>query len=308
MAQKINSSILRLGYKKNIWKSKYNEKTIEESSVNVFQDLEIKKYINRFFNLYGLIVHSCKINRFSNNLEVFISYFTTLQSVSLINSKNKLFLKTSYSTTIQKKNYSRKRSFSLLKHRDYLYKKKYKKKKSFNANNFIGKILISLNLFLKHKYNINIVLQNLNKSLSFRLKNYEALAFRKSIIKLRFYFKSFFFKEAINILILSIRKNLSAKILSNFIATQLSLLKRHNYFITFLKRALVIFIGTKYSLLNGVKLKIKGRFNGVPRAKTRILQIKNVPLQTFDSNIDYYQAVSYTTNGTFGVKIWISKK
>lgn len=75
-----------------------------------------------------------------------------------------------------------------------------------------------------------------------------------------------------------------------------------------MKRALVIFIGTKYSLLNGVKLKIKGRFNGVPRAKTRILQIKNVPLQTFDSNIDYYQAVSYTTNGTFGVKIWISKK
>ena len=58
-------------------------------------------------------------------------------------------------------------------------------------------------------------------------------------------------------------------------------------------------------MVNGVKIVIKGRFNGAPRARSKIIQVGNIPLQSFKAKIDYSQTTSYTPNGTFGVKVWI---
>jgi len=49
MGQKTNAHIFRLGTKKKNWDSKHIGKTKEESSFYVYKNLEIQKYLNRFF-------------------------------------------------------------------------------------------------------------------------------------------------------------------------------------------------------------------------------------------------------------------
>jgi len=295
MGQKANSTSLRLGIKKS-WPSKYIEKTPEELSFLVFQDLQIRKYIDRFLKFHGLTMHTCTIHRSQYNLELFISYFTTLSAIKTIK-------------TINNKRFDKKIPISsLLQYKIFTRKNNFKNKKFLSTKNFINKLLTSLGLFLKKKYTINILLQNLNKSLSTRLTNNESASFRKSMLHLRYYSKSFFFLESINILLISIRKRHSAKILSEFISSKLSLLKRHNYFLTFIRRTLLLLINSKYSFVQGLKLRISGRFNGAPRSKTRVFQINKIPLQTLESNINYHQSTSFTGNGTFGIKLWISEK
>merc|ERR1712127_922060 len=264
--QKANSTSLRLGIKKS-WPSKYIEKTPEELSFLVFQDLQIRKYIDRFLKFHGLTMHTCTIHRSQYNLELFISYFTTLSAIKTIK-------------TINNKRFDKKIPISsLLQYKIFTRKNNFKNKKFLSTKNFINKLLTSLGLF-----------------------------FRKSMLHLRYYSKSFFFLESINILLISIRKRHSAKILSEFISSKLSLLKRHNYFLTFIRRTLLLLINSKYSFVQGLKLRISGRFNGAPRSKTRVFQINKIPLQTLESNINYHQSTSFTGNGTFGIKLWISEK
>lgn len=100
----------------------------------------------------------------------------------------------------------------------------------------------------------------------------------------------------------------SAQLLASFLAKQLPLLKRHNYFLVFLKRILPIFISLESSKIKGVKILISGRFNGAPRAKSRLITAGSTPILTISNPIDYYETTSYTKNGTFGIKIWISPK
>merc|ERR1711935_912544 len=67
---------------------------------------------------------------------------------------------------------------------------------------------------------------------------------------------------------------------------------------TFIRRSLIILANSKYSSIKGIKIKITGRFNGAPRSKTRMFKINKLPVQTFQSSLDYSQSVSYTSNGT----------
>ena len=108
-----------------------------------------------------------------------------------------------------------------------------------------------------------------------------------------------------HIFIVLLKNDLQVKILTEFIALKLSQLKKHNYFLTFLKRIFNLFINSKVFKISGVKLKIKGRFNGAPRSNTRLIQIGKVPLQTLTFDINYSCSVSYTPNGTFGVQLWV---
>ena len=57
----------------------------------------------------------------------------------------------------------------------------------------------------------------------------------------------------------------SANLLAEFISTQLQKLKRHNFFLKFIKATLTIFKS------QNIKIKIKGRFNGAPRAKHKLI-------------------------------------
>lgn len=303
MGQKVNSNIFQLSFTNNIkYDSKYIAKTLEESSFIVYQDLEIKKYIKQFFNLYGLIINDTKISRSNNELIIFVSYFNSLESVSLINKLYKSNPKF-FSTNLIINNI-----IILDEMKKNFYREKYKKKIFFITKNFINKLISSLNYFLGFHYKIRLVLQNLNKGSSLRLKNSDAIEFRSFIVKLRTYYKSNFFKEFINVFIFMLKNKNSAKLISNYTAIQLSKLKKHNYFLTFLKRLFTILVKFNFSGLTGIKLRINGRFNGAPRSKTKLLQIGKTPLQSFNSKISYSKSISYTSNGTFGVNIWICEK
>ena len=59
----------------------------------------------------------------------------------------------------------------------------------------------------------------------------------------------------------------------------------------------------------GVKIMIKGRFNGKRRSSKKTITInKHMPLMTLNSKIDSAQSTAYGPNGTFGVKLWINEK
>ena len=61
MGQKIDARIFRQGVNKKNWEFKYIEKNNEESSLYLYKTLEIQKYVNRFFGLYRIKIHNCKI-------------------------------------------------------------------------------------------------------------------------------------------------------------------------------------------------------------------------------------------------------
>jgi ribosomal protein S3 len=278
MGQKTNSNILRLSLIKNEWKSKYIEKFSEESSFYTYNDLEIRKYLNRFFQLYGLIIHNCKVHYSNNTLNIFVSYFTTFRAIRRI-KKTKM--------------------------RGLRRKKNLMDSLNFSHSNFTEILLESLNQFTKKKVDIFFTFQNLNKGLSLKLNNTQALSFEKIRLELKQFRKTFFFEETLKILLIAVRKKNSSKLLSEFIAFQFTNMKKHNFFLIFLKRTVSLMLNSKVSSVNGIKIVIKGRFNGAPRARSVIIQIGNIPLQFFEANIDYSQTISYTPNGTFGIKVWI---
>ena len=60
------------------------------------------------------------------------------------------------------------------------------------------------------------------------------------------------------------------------------------------------------SKVKGIKVCISARFNGAPRAKSRLIIVGDIPIQTINKQIDYHETTSYTKNGTFGIKLWVN--
>merc|ERR1712238_116952 len=82
----------KLGVFNNEWKSKYIEKNIEESSLLVFQDIEIKKFIERFFKNSGIIASDINISRCNKNIIILIPYFIVSDCISHIFNDNDFIL------------------------------------------------------------------------------------------------------------------------------------------------------------------------------------------------------------------------
>jgi len=210
-----------------------------------------------------------------------------------------------------KKNTSKQiRRINLLKYyKNFLVLQKFEKPNDIKMNLFLEQIIKSLHLFLEQETKVVVTLQLLNKSLKRTLTQEKLRVLKKSLVKLKKYNQNDFLKEGVNVLTTSITQTQGSKLLSYFISDQLAKLKRHNFFLKFLKTALTILKNKKFSSVKGMKIKIKGRFNGVPRAKHKIINIgEGVPIITLNSNIDYSEFTSYTPNGTFGVKVWIYYK
>lgn len=325
MGQKTNPNIFRLGIKTNDWKHKYFENASEEYSFYSFQSIKIKNFLERLLSFHGLFFHNYRLKYVDNTIYLFISYCTSYKAIYFIN-------KTNFNPIIKIIKKPKSQKFKKYKNKKLKYPKrililkKLKKKinrdrynnniKKLNANNFVAQLLESLSIFTKKKYNIVITLRNLNRQFSTKLNTLQIKSLNKKLIQLRQYSryykkatnnydKKFFFKEAINILIRTVTIKKSAKFFADFVAAKLTPMKRHNFFLMFLKHALMIFIKTNFSKINGIKIGIKGRFNGAPRAKNKIILIGQVPIQTLNSKIDYYQSTAFTRNGTFGVKVWI---
>jgi hypothetical protein len=203
-----------------------------------------------------------------------------------------------------------KKKLTVLKnYKDKLKIQNYKNIKELKLNKFSEQLLESIKLQTNNKFNIFMTFQNLNKGLSLNLTETQKIFLKKKLLELRRERRNTFFKETVNILVISVIRKNSAQLLAEFIAYQLSVNKKHNFFLLFVKRFLnTLILEKKFSTISGVKFTIKGRFNSVPRAKKRTYESGNIPTQAIDSNINYYQATSYTPNGTFGIKVWICEK
>ena len=210
-----------------------------------------------------------------------------------------------FNKTIVLKLLPRKRLFILKKERLNFYKKKFIIKRKMILNSFSNKLLEVLKLYFSDKVNILILFQKVNKGKSLRLKNNESIIFRKIILQLRMYFKFNFFKEIINILIIVLKKKDSARLLAEFLAFQLSILKQHNNFLRFLKQSFKLLITSNFSCIKGLKIHFKGRVNGVPRASIKGIDFGNLPISTLKHSIKYFKSTSYTINGTIGIKVWL---
>jgi ribosomal protein S3 len=193
----------------------------------------------------------------------------------------------------------------LTSYKKYLTLKKHKTIKNVRVNFFLNQLLEGLNLFTGKKLNIFLTFQQLNETVKKNLDGRKIQLLRKNLAQLRKYSRNDFFKDGVNLLYTCASQPDSSALLAQFVARELEKLKRHNFFLRFLKTTLTLFSNKEFSTLRGIKIKVKGRFNGAPRARYKTIKIGNVPVLTLDSNISYAEATSYTSNGTFGVKVWI---
>ena len=325
MGQKSNPISLRSSFKKNLWTSKYLANRDRDLPLFLSQDLFLREYLDRFFNIHGLILYRLNLYRTQHCIKIFLSYLSTSSSVKLFKirkrrSKRKLFLKKKKKKKILKKIIflrksirkskfffsSSKRSVLILNRKIYFLFKFLKKKSIMLKKNFIYKLLSCLHLFFNKRHNIKIILQNTNKGFSHRLKNKESFILRKLVLNSRFYSRFEFFRESLHVLLHVIKVKHSSKVLTDFISLKLSILKKHNFFLTFLRRLLISLMKLNISVIKGIKVKITGRFNGAPRARSRMFKVHKIPLQNLDTPIDVSQSVSFTGNGTFGVTAWVS--
>lgn len=325
MGQKTNPNIFRLGVNKK-WKTEFFEKKTKEFAHFTFVDLEIKSFIERFLNIYGLILHDYKIHHTNSVLTIYISYAITpefkfnqikqnkkLKLVGRVKKQHFLYLNTEQK--IKNKNSIKSKIKSYLdgnkkNHKDLTQKYTFVKTvKQNNLNNLkienkIQKFLKNLELFKNNNVLINF--KCINKNFNLTLKQKKSL--KKKIMSLQKFRYTSFFKTGINLIFLSVYNSKSSKLLIKFIEMQLKTIKRQKFFMSFLKKTLTLFLNSNFSKIKGVRIKIKGRSNRVPRAKQKILNVGEIPLQSIDSIVDYSETTIQTSNGSLGLKVWVVEK
>lgn len=327
MGQKTNPNILRLGVTKK-WKTEFFEKSQKELPLYVFKDLEIQDYIERFFEINNILIQDYKQHYSNKTLNIYISYFVNStnysnlslkqQKILLFNSKkltkivsvnNNVFTSPNGSFFNNKKLINK--SFILNNFKSLYLIKNYLKNNVYNFPVFyFGKIQHSLkqmvtviNEFTNHQFDIIIHLSCINKDFT------HLTVFKNKKIKLLQKFKTTsFFKEGLELLFHVVFNKSSSSLLGKFIAIQMKTIKRPNFFLAFLKRTLTVLMSSKMSKIKGVKILLKGRLSKGPRAKHKILTIGDVAVQSFTSNLDYFQTTTHNSNGSYGIKVWVIEK
>lgn len=287
MGQKINQSSFRVGYKKNTWDSRYNEINFLNISNSLYQEISINKTINIFFNFYKSMSNDVKLNTSEDTLTITLKYYTLQNSEEFV-------------VVLINKIAREKREWFI----------RYLKKNVFKYYLFvIKKLSLLLHSYINKKRLCFIVAKSSEGSFCHTLSTeYQVKSYKKLKVQFRKYRNTPFFKECFNILISLMKIKNSSELLSNYLSQQFSRLKRHNYFLNFLKRALILILYSPISRIKGVKILLKGRFNGRPRSSHKLIQIGKVSSQTFDSVISYHNSTAFSIFGTFGIKVWVCEK
>ena len=107
-------------------------------------------------------------------------------------------------------------------------------------------------------------------------------------------------KVAVNVIEIK-EPDLSATLVAEAIAEQLS--KRASF-----RRTMKQFCEAAMNAgAKGVKIICSGRLAGAEMARKETQKLGSIPLHTLDADVDYAVAVSRTTYGVIGVKVWIYK-
>ena len=344
MGQKINPTIFRLGVNKT-WKTEFFEKKNHELPLYIFKDLEIRNYIERVFEKYGIILHDYKQHYNGSTLTLYISYFITAdflitkkeisEKIIIKNTiskqkivRNLLGAKTPAYFSLKEKisnpsnNVSRPykikqylnlfsyaelpSKISPVKLQEFSASKKKNCLKSFlnfQVDGIFAEIFKVLDLFNNSRLDIVLNFCCANKDLHF-FKTKQ----KKIFMSLQKFRNTPFLKEGIELLFQVAYNSNSANLLAKFIGFQLKKIKRHKFFLSFLKQTLTILLNSDSSKIKGVKIIVKGRLNGAPRANQKIIVIGDVPVQSISAKLDYSQVTIHNSNGSYGIKTWVVEK
>lgn len=335
MGQKTNPNIFRLGVNKS-WKTEFFEKKNHELPLYNFKDLEIKSYIERFLDIHKILVHDYKQHYDNSTLYIYISYFVlpdfilekkSNTNIILLNQsnekkvingiKNKVITNYHFNDA-NSSHFNNSKSYFTLFHDLYKIKNYVKKNRlvnslykgdgstemlSFKLEGVLTNMFKVLSLFNKNNCNIVINFCCINKDLTF-LKSLQ----KKNFILLQKFRSTPFLKEGIELMFQVIYNRNSASLLAKFIAIQFKKVKRHKFFLSFLKQALSVLLNSNLSKVKGIKIIVKGRLNGVPRAKHKIITMGDVPVQSLNEKVDYSQRTVHNSSGSYGIKVWIVEK
>lgn len=103
----------------------------------------------------------------------------------------------------------------------------------------------------------------------------------------------------------------NAYLLSQLLVFLLENVRKQMLIAKFLKKSLEVFFHSMplhHFAVDGIKILIKGRFNKRRRTKKVVLQQGQISLQTIKTPVDYFQTQAVTIYGSFGIKVWISKR
>lgn len=333
MGQKANPTVLRLDISKR-WDFKFFEKKTEEFPRLTFRNTDIKDYIERFFQFKNLKIHECKINYSDFLINIYVSYHVTSNFIFKENITKDTEKNSTYKSNNQKLVKLASPSYNKKKHTLFHYKKssysnianrilQVKLNKQFNKNSLLKKregknlkelelknvfnsMLKGLSLVTENQSNIRVTLKCLNNK--FFMTETQKHLFKEKLVMMQKFKNSDFFFDSVGTLYSAISNKNSADLISRLVSEKLKKIKRHKFFIAFLKRALTLMIHSTVSNISGIKIIIKGRLNGAPRARHKILNIGSVPTQTLATNIDYSESKCHNSNGTYGIKVWIVPK
>lgn len=323
MGQKVNPLIFRLGFNK-IWKTEFFEKKNNELPLYIFKDLEIRRYIERILKVHGILLNDYKQQLNGSSLNLYISYFLTSKFV-LFKAKEKICITNIYSK--RRKTITNENDGKFLKNQkvsnfvkkilkpyeikqylnsnliDMKISSKKNPKTHYSSSGIFFEIFQVLNQFNAKKLNIIFNFSCINKDL-----NYLKTAQKKILISLQKFRNMLFFQEGINLLFCVTHNSNSANLLLGFLVFELKKTKRHKFFLSFLKQTLIILINSNLSKVKGIKIKVSGRLNGVPKAQNKTILIGDMPAQTISAKLDYAQAITQNSDGTYGIKVWVVDK
>lgn len=341
MGQKVNPTIFRLGIGNNSWGSNYNSANNYEVAEFSSLDVEIKKYIEKFFHSIGFRLSKIHINYKPYGIFIYVSYLSTEKTLeiltskkdkkkiklkksiklnknynnNIIKSKNKLLINFKTNSKKQKINLTAKpkvtnflRIKQLKNYKIFLNLTRLKTTQKIKKNYLLYKLLKNINKLVKPNQKINLILTNINNDINLTIKQQTLKEITKKLVFLQKYKNTPFFKEGLNYMITAITKKNSSKILSDFIANTIKNNKKHNVFLKFIKKTLSILKDLNQSVVEGIIITISGRFNGAARARKKTLKIGRVSTQTINCSLNYHQTYSSNNNGSYGIKVWILEK
>ena len=288
------------------WKHQYFENNSKELHTNIFRSLEIEQYFQKTLKDNGFSLQNYQINFLNSKINILLTVCKLKQinlktkELNLKNQKKNKVLKRTQKHP-QLKNLSTKKKYLHALKISKTYRNKTNTLQASNLNSLTGKMLKSLKLFTKNKLNINLTIKEIN----FVNSNLEATRALETLFKFQ---RTSFFQEGKKILIPFVTQN-SAKLIGNFIANQLRIVKKQqNFFLNFLQESLRIMITQKFSRIRGIKIVINGRLNNAARSQNRVIKLGKISLISNISKIDYSESTAFTSNGTIGVKVWTSEK
>ena len=295
------------------------------------KDLEIRNYIEWFLKTHGIILNDYKQHYNGSTLNLYISYFVTSEFLP-IKVKEKILVKNTHDEKkIVINEHNNKQLTQFLENEDLISRsvkdasRMYTIKRYLNSTSstellsprispirlqdkscFEGifrEVFEVLNLFTNKNLDLVFTFCCINKDLHY-LKTTQ----KKTLISLQRFRNTLFFKEGIKLLFNVVHTSNSANLLTQFIVSQLKKTKRHKFFLSFLKQALIILLNSSLSKVKGIKIMVNGRLNGVPRASHKTISIGDVPTQTISAKLDYTQTTTQNSSGSYGIKVWVIEK